>query len=277
MNVVLRLEFCGTPFSGWQRQATDADDHTASSIQFFVERAAQIAMHGKSRVVVHGCGRTDAGVHAKEFFCQFEAETAQDLEKLRHSINHLLPDGIVATGVWMASESFHVLKSAKNKTYLYRVLMRRAKPTLERDRVWWLPRRLYESGFDLVAVESALSLLRGTHDFGAFEAQPSERQSTIRTFTGAGLTIATNTSDGHIVEFRFTADGFLRHMVRNLVGTLIDLGEGKIALDAIRHAIDPSACESSQRGRLRETLGRCAPPEGLYLESVEYDNGWQKS
>ncbi|MBS1985221.1 MAG: tRNA pseudouridine synthase A [Bdellovibrionales bacterium] len=265
-----RLEFSGEGFCGWQLQA-EGQESQQPSIQGVMEAALSTVLHRKDqRFLVQGCGRTDAGVHAEEFYAHFdlEPERAGDLEKFRHKLNCVLPEGVVITGL-REQAGFHAADDVTSKTYEYRLLLRRAKPVLARGRCCWLPIEGFDAAqFDRVGVEQALRLLEGTHDFVAFAAANFTARTSVRTLTRCELVsrpYLDHPEGGEWICLRFTGDGFLKQMVRNIVGTLIEIGQRRRTVESVQKLLGDGGQPAA-----RTEAGPCAVPEGLFLVKVEY-------
>ena len=288
-RICLRLEFDGTNFCGWQLQHENLDgvgDHLPS-IQGELERAVGTVLRRdlsdrSQRIVVQGCGRTDAGVHAEEFFCHFDLESdemnrhAPDLEKFRHSLNCVLPDTIVITRCELRHETFHALKSVAGKTYEYQVLLRRAKPTLARARVEWLPvdPALIPNAFDVGGVREAMGHIEGQHDFKAFMSAQAKVKSSVRTITRAELKtewVGDDPTSGLLLRYQLSGVGFLKQMVRNLVGTFNEVGLGKRRASSLLQLLGSG--DGTRAPASRQEAGYCAPALGLTLKRVVFDVG----
>ncbi len=266
-RAVFRIEFDGGAFRGWQLQS-EADEIIQPSIQGAIEKSLATLLRSAERIGIKGCGRTDAGVHALEYFFHVDiADKDLDLERLRHSLSSILPPEVsVLTAAW-APENFHASDSVKRKTYEYRLLLRRAKPTLHSRRFWWIPMELNE--FDLPKLREALEIFEGEHDFVAFAAANQQAATTVRRLESCTIDVQSVSTEcldsGHEIRLRFQAKGFLKQMVRNMVGALVEVAQKKRSLDSLRELLDASS------GKIRKDAGYCAPPEGLYLIRVEYD------
>jgi len=167
-------------------------------------------------------------------------------------LNSLLPGDIVIKDCLLTDDDFHSRYSAKRKSYLYRILNRKLPDAVGRQYAWWVRRPL-----DVEAMRSALQHLTGTYDFSAFEAAGSPRSHSTRTVTGASL----NAKDEGKIDFRICANGFLRYMVRNIIGTLVDVGLGKR---------EPDDVKRTRQSGDRDQAGATAPPHGLFLVCVEF-------
>ncbi|MGQ9669957.1 MAG: tRNA pseudouridine(38-40) synthase TruA [Desulfosoma sp.] len=246
-NFKLVLEYDGSHYHGWQRQKG------VLTLQEVVESKLGI-MLGRP-VTVRASGRTDAGVHALGQVINFYAKTRLSPQDFQRGLNGLLPPDIVVRHAEEVPDSFHASYSAVSKTYEYRILNRPLPSALERLRAWHVPKPL-----DLETIQQCLPVLLGTHDFRAFMAAGSSVAHTVRTMIAAQAW----RPDADHLYFRFQASGFLRHMVRNLVGTLVQAGRGLMGPDELAAIL-----ESRDRSR----AGITAPAHGLYLVCVDYGRG----
>jgi len=204
----LTLAYDGTRFVGWQRQAS------GNSVQGLLEEA--LARFGDATVTVHGAGRTDAGVHALGQVASVAVNFDHDAATLQRALNAQLPSDVRVLSVAEMDDAFHARFSARSKTYQYRIRNTAVSDPFDRAYVWHLPEPL-----DLKAMQRAADLLVGTHDFLAFQSSGSETSGTIRTMTRSAW------CDTHgLLAYEITGDGFLRHMVRTIVGTLVEIGRG---------------------------------------------------
>ena len=240
----ITVEYDGTDFHGWQRQKKDP------TIQAAIEAALQTIL--AQPVTVAGSGRTDAGVHALGQVASFTCESQLGDDALMSGLNALLPDAIVVKECASVSDRFHARFSAKGKTYHYRILNRRLPSAIDRRYAWHISRPL-----DRNAMRAAIETIIGTYDFSAFEGSGSPRAHATRTITRAKLV----EKDDQLLVLEIEADGFLRHMVRNIVGTLVAVGLGKIQDDEF---------EAVLLSKDRSRAGVTAPPQGLFLVSVKY-------
>jgi tRNA pseudouridine38-40 synthase len=243
-NFKIIIEYDGTAYHGWQRQATDR------TIQGEIENAL-MTMTG-NKITVIGSGRTDAGVHAYGQVANFRCNTSLGPEVFQNGLNSLLPEDIVIRSCESVSEKFHARYDAQSKTYHYRMLNRRLPIAIFRQYAWHIRKKL-----DLNAMEIALRYIVGRHDFKAFEGSGSPRESTVRCVMNSDLV---ETEEGYLV-LRIEGDGFLRFMVRNIVGTLVDAGLGKIT---------PFDVERILASKDRNLAGITAPAHGLFLMEVKY-------
>ena len=243
-NIRLLLEYDGTGYHGWQRQL-DAD-----TIQGVLEAA--VAQLTQAPVAIIGSGRTDAGVHALGQVANFHTQSAIPLQAFHQGLNSLLPKDIAVLEAAEAPPSFHARKSARAKTYEYRILNRGNRSPLAHHCAWWIAPPL-----DLAAMVAAAAPLPGEHDFTAFRASGSDNRNPRRRVLAAEWRDA----PGDRLIFTITATGFLRGMVRSLVGTLAAVGRGKAPPVILAELLESGA---------RHLAGPTAPPQGLYLVEVFY-------
>lgn len=243
-NFKITIEYDGTDYHGWQRQSRDR------TIQGEIEKA--LATMLKAPVTLTGSGRTDAGVHALCQVANFQCETGLSAEVFQKGLSSLLPDDIVITSCSDAADAFHARYDVKSKIYHYHIVNRPLAPAVGRQYIWHIRKKL-----DQKAMHKAIAYLIGTHDFKAFEGTGSPRSHTTRDVMHADLVEEDN---GRLV-FTIEANGFLRYMVRNIVGTLVDVGLGKLTPENFRQIL-----QSMDRGR----AGATAPAQGLFLVEVKY-------
>jgi tRNA pseudouridine38-40 synthase len=243
-NIRLLLEYDGTRYHGWQRQAD------AATIQQTLEEALE-RLTGE-KVALIGSGRTDAGVHARGQVANFRTESAIPLTAFHKGLNSLLPRDIVVLSATEAEPSFHARKSARAKTYEYLILNRGNRSPLNRHYAWWIAPPL-----DLTAMAGAAAVLPGEHDFAAFRASGSDNINPVRRVLAASW----RKEAGGWLTFTINATGFLRGMVRSLVGTMAEVGRGKAPATIMAELLESGA---------RHQAGPTAPPQGLYLVEVFY-------
>jgi tRNA pseudouridine38-40 synthase len=242
----LTLAYDGTALVGWQRQAE------GESVQGLLEGA--LATLEGAAVTVHGAGRTDAGVHARGQVASARVTVAHDHATLIRALNAHLPADVRVLAVEDVAADFHARFSATGKHYEY--LVRNAAVVLpfERRYVWHLPERL-----DVEAMRAAAALLVGTHDFSAFRSVGTAVADAVRTITHSAVV---RRDGGGLLAYEVAGTGFLRHMVRAIAGTLVEVGRGQRPAQSI---------PSLLAGRDRSRAGATAPPHGLFLVRVVYD------
>lgn len=243
-NFILTIEYDGTDLHGWQVQK---DKRT---VQGEIEKA--LATMTQSSIRITGSGRTDAGVHAVKQVANFRCDTRLAPTDFLSGLNSLLPADIVIRSCDYAPIDFHARYDVRSKTYHYHILNRALPTALFRHRVWWIRKKL-----DIHAMQTALAAIVGMHDFKAFENTGSPRSHTIRTIYRAVV----ETAEGDYIVIKMTADGFLRNMVRNIVGTLVEVGLGKMTASDFRAIL---------ASKDRSNAGTTAPPQGLHLMHVDY-------
>ena len=244
-NIRLILQYEGTNYHGWQRQKDDV------TIQALIEDKLK-TMTGKP-VTVHASGRTDSGVHALHQVCNFFSDTRIVPESIKNGLNSLLPNDIYIKNAEYVDDEFHSRYSAKSKSYEYRILNRKDLDIFSSRYVWHI-----KDDLDFPEMRKCLSFITGRHDFRAFRSTGTSNINPVREMMRADLT---DRSETGTALFVFEAEGFLKHMVRNIVGTIIDVGKGKITSDEFNLIL-----ESKDRKR----AGFKAPPQGLFLTMVSY-------
>jgi tRNA pseudouridine38-40 synthase len=243
----LTIEYDGSPFVGWQRQAN------GRSVQQAIEEAL-VRLTGEEPTL-RGAGRTDAGVHALGQVAHFDLVREWTGDKLRDGLNaHLRPEPVAILLAEPVTDGFDARYSAVRRHYLYRLLLRRAPPVLDRSRVWHVARVL-----DAEAMHDAAQKLIGTHDFTTFRSTECQAKSPVRTLNR--LDVVKRDDELHVEA---TARSFLHNQVRSMVGSLKLVGEGKWSAADLGVALD---------ARERTASGPVAPPGGLYLVQVDYPAG----
>lgn len=244
----LGLEYDGTDFMGWQRQT-----HEGRTVQACLEEAlSKVADHP---VEVACAGRTDAGVHASGQVAHFDSDARRDPRGWLLGVNSNLPSDVAVNWLREASPDFHARFKATARQYRYVILNRATRPALTRQRVTWVHRPLGEGRM----AEAARHLL-GKHDFSAFRSVECQAKQPVRTLKCLDVR-----REGERVIIDALADGFLHHMVRNIAGVLIAVGEGKREPEWAREVLE---------GRDRTLGGVTAPAAGLTLTAVEYPAGF---
>ncbi len=242
-NLLLKLMYDGSHYHGWQVQPNGIT--VQETLQDAVEKIIGV------RESVVGCSRTDAGVHANDFCCNIKTESDIDCYRLKGALNAVLPDSIGVKSVEEVPLDFHARYNCTSKQYVYRVWNASFKNPFLTDRVWHYKNKIDEKYLN----EQAQHFL-GKHDFKAFCSAGSSVEDTVRTVKSFSVT--RNTDE---VLFTVEADGFLYNMVRIMVGSLIEISENKIEKDKLNDIIE---------SKDRKLAGRTAPPQGLYLNKVNY-------
>ena len=250
MNFKLTIQYDGTDFHGWQMQGE------LRTVQGELTRALTL-IDGRD-VIVHGSGRTDAGVHARGQVANVQVARAITPEKLRAAINGNVAKDLRVTEAEIVADDFHARYSALEKTYLYRVLN---GPVMS---PFWLRYAHQEARpLDLESMNTTASLFVGTHDWTAFSAAQSDAETRIRTISHLEVSERSGECSGEpMVEIKASADGFLRYMVRSIAGTLLAVGRGEMNKQHIERAIEQGD---------RSLAGATAPACGLTLWSVRYE------
>ncbi|MFC0409423.1 tRNA pseudouridine(38-40) synthase TruA [Roseomonas elaeocarpi] len=242
----LQIEYDGAPYAGWQRQ------ENAPSIQQLIEEAAAPLNGGQPAATV-AAGRTDAGVHAVGQVARIEIALDLPPERVREAINaRTRPHPVAVVAAARAPEGWNARFSATRRGYRYRILDRPARPALDLGRVWHLPRRL-----DAAAMHAAAQGLLGRHDFSAFRASACQAKDALRTLDRLDVF-----RDGDEIIILAEARSFLHHQVRNMVGTLAEVGSGRRSVSWPAEVL--ARCE-------RRLAGQTAPAEGLCFTFVSYD------
>ena len=240
----LTLEYDGRGFVGWQRQ------DNGPSVQAALETAVQ--RFCAEAVCVEAAGRTDSGVHALGQVAHVDLDKATDAETLRDALNfHLKPAAVAVLSAEAVAPDFHARFSATERRYRYRIVNRRARLTLDQGRAWFVPVPL-----DAGAMGDAAQALAGRHDFTSFRASECQAKSPVKTLAALEVSRA-----GEEIQIEARARSFLHHQVRNMVGTLKLVGEGKWSRDDVARAL---------AARDRKAAGPTAPADGLYLVAVRY-------
>ncbi len=266
-NIKLTIEYAGTSYSGWQVQNSrtpHAARRTPKTIQETIEKALQKILRKKTKLI--GSGRTDAGVHAQAQVANFKTDSSIAIEKLCKALNAVLPDNISVIRTEEARADFHSRFSAKSKVYRYTILNRPYRSAILRDTAYFFP---YPLNLKLMRKEAGILL--GRHDFKSFCASGSNTKETIRTIkriTIRKLTynlspITHNLNEFPLILIDMEADGFLYNMVRNIAGTLIEIGRGKFSEGSTKKIL---------LARNRKFAGPTAPAKGLCLLEVKYQD-----
>jgi len=249
MNFKLTIQYDGTDFHGWQVQ------ENSRTIQGELERV--IGMLEDAPVTVVGSGRTDAGVHAEGQIANVKMSRPFTPEKLRNAINGNLWRDIRIMKVEIVPDEFHARFSATGKHYLYRIIN---APVM--SPFWKRFAHHEQKPLDVDRMTSAAQMFLGEHDWTAFSSAQADGENRVRTVRDVSITTSWDERAGSLIEFRISAQGFLRYMVRSIVGTLLEVGQGVKDSDTIQTAIITGD---------RSLAGKTAPAQGLTLVKVDYD------
>lgn len=252
MNYRLTLQYDGTEFHGWQMQ------EPLRTVQGELTRALSL-LDGRA-IVIHGAGRTDAGVHAAAQVAHVHLRREMPAEKLRAAINGNVGRDVRVIRVAHVSEDFHARFSARGKTYCYRVF------NAPYQSPFFARYALHEARtLDVELMREGAQKFLGAHDWTAFSCAQADVTSRVRTISELDVRERwSETGQGRVVEMTISADGFLRYMVRSIAGTLLEIGRGALAVETIERAIETGD---------RFLAGATAPPHGLTLKRVHYDGG----
>ena len=253
-NFKVTLQYEGTRYQGWQRQ-----ESTDNTIQGKLE--ALLSKMAGEKVEIQGSGRTDAGVHAAGQVANFHLDTEKSLSEIMDYMNFYLPEDIAVISIEEVPERFHSRLHAKGKTYMYRVINTAVPHVFDRKFAWTVEEKL-----DVDAMRKAAALMEGTHDYKAFTSLKKSKKSTVRTVDSilieevkSPLYGIKGTADE--LKVTFSGDGFLYHMVRIMMGTLIEVG---------MHKKKPEEITGIFEKGLRENAGELVPAKGLTLMEVRY-------
>lgn len=246
-RIALGLEYDGSRFLGWQKQPGGA------TVQDALESGlAEIA---GVPIATIAAGRTDRGVHARLQVVHFDTAVQRPLSAWVRGVNALLPPPIAVLWAHEVVDHFHARYSALSRSYRYELLNRAVRPALSASYTGW-----FHLPLDVPAMREAAAALVGEHDFSAFRSSECQAKSPVRTIHALNIE-----RRGERIDFLIRANAFLHHMVRNLVGTLVYIGKGKHPPRWAKEVL-----ESRERARAAPTFG----PEGLYLETIEYEAKW---
>ncbi len=248
-NLALQLMYDGTAYHGWQVQKTEV-----TVCETLEKASAAVVGHP---VHITGCGRTDAGVHARVYIANFRTDSRIPAERLPYALNTHLPGDIVVCRAWDVHDGFNAIGSCVRKEYTYLIYNSRIRDPFYVNRAWFYPRPL-----DAALMQRAAQQFVGTHDFAAVRSVGTEVKSTVRTVYHC--TVARNEN---IIELRVCANGFLYNMARAITGTVVYAAEGKIDPDGIGALLEAGD---------RTAAGPTVPPGGLYLSQLWYDDGEER-
>jgi len=243
-NIKLLIEYDGTNYHGWQVQPN------AVSIQETIQEKLEIITQNRTKVIASG--RTDAGVHAMEQVAHFFTESRLDLSNIQRGLNSLLPPDIAVREIDEVAEDFHSRYNAKSKVYRYIILNQGSPSPLYRNFSWFIPLAL-----DISEMKRTVQCLIGRHDFSSFKASGCNSRNPIREVHS----VSVDMNPKGLIVFEIEANGFLKQMVRNIVGTMVDVGKRKIS---------PKEFQEIFLSGHRKKAGVTAPPQGLFLVKVKY-------
>ena len=243
MNIKLTVEYDGTQYHGWQIQAA------GKTIQGVLETALSTLLGRQTRII--GSGRTDAGVHALGQVANFFSDKELEPHRVQRALNALTPDDITVKTVEVVPDSFHARRDGRSRTYEYRILNRPSLSPFYLKFAWHV-----HDPLNIAAMREAITCLQGEHDFSSFRAAGCDAAHPVRTIYRASLSCS-----GELVVFTVEATAFLRHMVRNLIGTLVEVG---------RQQRTPQSFAELLETRDRTKAGMKAPAQGLFLMEVKY-------
>ncbi len=242
-RVLLRISYLGTNYHGWQVQPNGITIQ-----QVLCEKLEQMF---KQRINLTGCSRTDAGVHAKEFYCHFDTSLHIENNGIVKGLNSVLPKDICVLSAEYVDSNFHARYSAKGKNYVYIIRNAPIHDPFSTGRAWHIERKL-----DVEIMNQFCKKICGKHDFYGFSSSGRTVSDTVRTVFECSVT-----KEGENIIFSVSADGFLYNMVRIIVGTAVEVSDGKININEIDDILN-----SLDRSR----AGITAPPDGLYLNKIFY-------
>ena len=253
-KIKLLLEYDGTAYQGWQIQKNGL------TIQGIIEETIQRITEKQARVI--SASRTDAGVHALSQVIAFRTESCLSPETIKRALNALLPRDIRVLNAIRVDDSFHPRHDAKRKSYFYIISNQRESPAFLYRYTW-----LVQYPLNHTHMRKAARILIGKHDFSSFRGTGSSTKNNVRIIFSLKIEefekieFMTSSIKGKFVKIRIEADGFLRHMVRNIAGTLVEIGRGRIPV---------SRMEEILKSRDRRLAGLTAPPNGLFLDRIVY-------
>ena len=246
MRYFINFSYDGSKYNGYQKQPK------VKTVQSEIEKALKQINSGK-QISIYASGRTDAGVHAYNQKAHFDYSGDIPCNKIRQALNSLMPDDIYIKSICEVNDDFHARFDVKAKEYIYKINMGTYNP-IEKDYVYQ-----YNKKLDIPEMERALKYIEGTHDFRSFVKIDEEKDDYVRTIVQTSL--IRDIKNVNQITISVLGTGFMRYMVRNIVGMLIEIGEGKYKSEDIIEIL---------RAKDRTRAGKCAPACGLYLKDVYY-------
>ena len=247
-NIALKIAYDGTKYHGFQRQ------RNVIAIQNILEDRLKKIFGEKIEMVA--AGRTDAGVHALGQVVNCKTRGKIKIEHIIMAAKTVLPEDIVVREAWEAEENFNARYAAKSKEYIYRIQQTRTKNPLLSKYSWYVGRKL-----DVEEMKKALKKLEGEHDFSTFKAAGEKKRSAVRKMYEASAKVEENLYEEEMLTLKFHANGFLYHMVRNIVGSVVEIGRGRMGLEEFERIFE---------ARDRKLAPPTAPAHGLCLYKVHY-------
>jgi tRNA pseudouridine38-40 synthase len=247
MRIALGIEYDGSSYCGWQSQAEGL------TVQDTLQ-AALSGIAGETLGVI-AAGRTDTGVHGLEQVVHFDTQVERPLQAWVRGVNALLPGSVAVRWAHPVPDEFHARFSAQGRSYRYLLINRATRPAIQAGKVGW-----FHAPLDLAAMQLAAQCLLGTHDFSAFRASQCQAKSPIKHLRQLDIR-----REGDMLVFDVSADAFLHHMVRNLIGCLVYVGKGKYP---------PQWLADVLSSRDRKLAAPTFAPDGLYLRRIQYDEKW---
>ena len=247
MRIALGVEYDGRPYCGWQSQ-TDGQT-VQDTLQLALSRIAG------EPISIIAAGRTDTGVHALEQVAHFDTQAERPLTAWVRGVNALLPDSVAVHWAHPVPDEFHARFSAHGRSYRYLLVNRTTRPAIQAGKVGW-----FHAPLDVAAMQAAAQSLLGEHDFSAFRAAQCQAKSPVKHLHRLDIC-----RQGEMLIFDLSADAFLHHMVRNIVGCLVYVGKGKYPPDWLAEVL-----ASRERSRAAPTFA----PDGLYLRRIQYEGKW---
>ena len=252
MRIVLCIEYKGTNYTGWQAQ----NKTSKKTIQYYLDKSISSVANSKIKSVC--AGRTDSGVHAYCQFIHFDTDKKRDQQNCVRGINSQLPDDIRVKKLYFVDDSFHVRYSAISRSYRYIILNQKINSAILSDFVLW-----YTSDINIDKLKKSIQYIKGEHDFSCFRSSGCQAKTPVKIIKKASITTQKN-----LIIIDITADAFLYHMVRNIIGTLLDVNVTKFK---------PSHVAAIIKSRDRKNAGKKVSSKGLYLMNVEYPKRYKVS